>query len=123
MTFESDLEKLRDAAAQTPSRKMRIRHERRMSPDMSAANMLSSKNPLDDQVVALYDVDATKGAKPVVVVHVDPSADLTVVEQGSVVTVRGWPIVGRAAMVEIDGTLVAPVYPCTSPVFRTMRFR
>ena len=57
------------------------------------------------------------------VVHVDPSADLDAVDQGSVVTVLGWPTVGRAVVLDIDGTLVEPVYPCVSPFLRPMRFK
>ena len=85
--------------------------------------MLSSRHRLDDQVVALYDITAVRGAKPVVVVHVDPSADLTSVGQGAVVTVHGWPTVGRAVVVEIEGIVIEPVYPCVTPVFRSMRLK
>ena len=61
--------------------------------------------------------------RPEVVIHVDPSIALDAVEQGRVVNVLGWPTVGRAVAVDIDGLIVMPIYPCMAPVFRPMRFR
>lgn len=85
--------------------------------------MLVGDRAAQYQVVALYDLSATEGSRPVVVVEVDPSADLDHVEQGAAVTVRGWPVVGRAVVIEIGGTVVQPTNPCVSPVFRPMRFK
>jgi hypothetical protein len=90
---------------------------------MSVASILSNGGSRNDQVVALYDMGVVKAAKPVVVVPVDPTAYLTTIEHGAVVTVHGWPMVGHAVMPEVDGALIEPVYACASPVFRPMRFK
>lgn len=123
MTFESDLTSLREAVLSAPSREMRMRHQRRTDSSASTVQALVGDRSTQYQVVALYEMPATKGSKPTVVVEVDPSADLSQIAQGAVVTVRGWPVVGRAVVLDIAGTVVEPTYPCTSPVFRPMRFK
>lgn len=106
----------------TPSLRMRIRHERRGDGSASLIQMISGSASYE-QIAALYDLAAVKGTKPVVVTAIDRAADLTSVEQGALVTVWGWPAVGRAVLLDIDGMIVEPAYPCTSPVIRSMRFK
>lgn len=85
--------------------------------------MLSGDRSTGRQVVALYDLSAVKGSKPVVVVDVSPLADLDAVEQGAICTVHGWPAVGRAVVLDVGGLRIEATYPCVSPVVRPMRFK
>ncbi len=84
--------------------------------------MLGGARSAQYQVVALYDLAASKGSRPVVVVEIESSFELGGVEQGAVVTVRGWPAVGRAVVLDIDGDTIEATHPCVSPVFRSLRF-
>jgi hypothetical protein len=84
--------------------------------------MLSGDRSAWRQVVALYRPSAVKGSTPVVVVEVDSHADLEAVEQGAAIMVHGWPVVGRAVAIDVDGLVVEATYPCVSPVVRPMRF-
>jgi hypothetical protein len=106
-----------------PTRLMKVRHELRSGPSASLVQALAEDRSSQYQVVALYDPTATKGSRPIVVFEVDATADLSQLEQGAEVTVRGWPVVGRAVILDMDGELVEPTYPCTSPVFRAMRLK
>jgi len=89
--------------------------------DHSLAELARGKG--DDLTLALYPVSAMKGSRPVVVVHADPMSDVTDVQQGDIVTAIGWPEVGRAVVIVAGEKLIEPVYPCVSPVFRSMRFK
>lgn len=121
MTFESDLAALRESPMSAPARPMKVRHELRAGSSASLVQVLAGDRSAQYQVVALYDRAAKKGSRPTVVVEVDASADLSQVEQGAQVTVRGWPVAGRAVLLDVDGEFVESKYPCTSPVFRAMR--
>ena len=104
-----------------PTRLMKVRHEFRTGSSASLLQALAGDRSAQYQVVALYELTATKGSRPIVVFEVDATADLSPLKQGAEVTVRGWPVVGRAVILDVDGELVEPTYPCTSPVFRAMR--
>jgi hypothetical protein len=123
VTFESDLIALREASLDAPAREMKVRHELRGVLSQSLVQSLSGDRSSQYQVVALYELTATRGSRPTVVMEVAGSEDLSGVAQGAAVTVRGWPAVGRAVLLDIDGALVEPTYPCTSPAFRAMRLK
>ena len=80
-------------------------------------------SPEFGEYLALYETTAVKGSRPEVVILVHASITLHDVEQGRIVTVYGWPTVGRAVAVDIDDLVVFSIYPCISPVFRPMKFR
>ena len=119
MQFVDDLRAIDATPDDVPMRTMRLRHVRRFRGG-SLLGLLRGMGDVD-QVVALYEPDAKRGANPVVVVQVDPSEDLEHVAQESLVTVRGWPQVGRAVVILLDDRVVRPIYPCTTSVFRTLR--
>lgn len=119
MQFVDDLLAIDATPHDVPSRTMRLRHVRRFRGG-SLLGLLRGMTDVD-QVVALYECDAKRGANPVVVVQVDPSEDLEHVTQESLVTVRGWPQVGRAVVVLVEDREIRPIYPCTTFVFRTIR--
>lgn len=123
VSFESDLALLRESPLVAPAVQMRIRHQRRVDPAGPWPRLLAGDRSTRSQVVALYDLSAVKGSKPVVVVEVDRLTNLDGLEQGAVVMVWGWPVVGRAVILDVGGVAIEATYPCTSPVFRPMRFK
>ncbi len=123
MTFESDLSALRESPMTAPARLMKVRHELRTGSSASLIQVLAGDRSAQYQVVALYELTATKGSRPIVSFEVDARADLSPLQQGAEVTVRGWPVVGRAVILQVAGELVESTYPCTSPVFRALRFK
>ena len=123
MDFEADLAQIRTHVDDVPRRRMLLRHQRRVEPSASGAGLLVGQADSSYTVVALYELRATIGARPTVVVEIEGSAEVDSLDQGSEVEVLGWPAVGRAIALHLDRKIVEAVYPCTSPVFRPMRFK
>lgn len=119
--FLDDLATLRADPDGVPVTTMRVRHERRSNGSASLVQAITGDKSTSDQLVALYDLSAVKGSKPIVTVNVSPSIDLGDVTQGSVIKVRGWPAPGRAVAFEVGDTVVEAIYPCSVPVFRVIR--
>jgi hypothetical protein len=63
----------------------------------AAGGAISSDRTRGSLFVALYDMRAVRASKPVVV-EFDPLADLGAFDQRTIVTARGSPSAGRAAM-------------------------
>src|SRR5215218_7246363 len=67
-----------------------------------------------DHWIALHPVAARAGARPVACLTVHRGECLAALPDQVAVDVRGWPEIGRAVVVAVNGTEFWPSWPCTT---------
>ncbi len=73
--------------------------------------------------LALYDITASRGTSPLVLVPVDSEEPVPQLGQRQEVSARGTVEVGRAIVVATEGHEFRPIGPATLPVFLLRRYR
>lgn len=93
---------------------MRMRWQRKSHVDWGATALeMFAGRRTEELHLALYEVDAQPGGRPVVEVEVAPTEPIDKVPQGSLVQVAGVPRPGHAVVILAEDLVLWPVYPAT----------
>jgi hypothetical protein len=113
--FLLDVEALRSGSAGAPVRPMLLRWKRSWS-DRPLVTQLMAR-PEDSALrLSLYPERAAAAERPIWWFHVDPSARIDDVEQGSACTVTGHLAPGRALLVTVGDVAMLSTSPVRNPL-------